>query len=186
MAGRDAILQARCPADLRVIGRALGVNMSEAAVRGVVQAICAAAGITGHETLSSDLEIALIATLRSRRDELTSELEELTNYITRIERLEETRRQKVIEEQLAIRQQEQQQARYEEVRIARERFVALLPTVSEADLNRLREHLEDDNVGDIAAEIASSLAREHRLTMPPGSDPGQWLVDHVVATRGIA
>ena len=88
MAGRDAILQARCPADLRVIGRALGVNMSEAAVRGVVQAICAAAGITGHESLSSELEIALLATLRSRRDELASELEDLTNYITRIEGLE--------------------------------------------------------------------------------------------------
>jgi DNA-directed RNA polymerase subunit F len=186
MAGRDAILQARCPADLRVVSRALGVNMSEAAIRGVIQAICAAAGITGYECLSSDLEIALLATLRSRRDELASELEELTSYITRIEGLEEERQKKLVEQQLAIRQQELQQVRYEEVRIAREQFLALLPTVSEEAFNRLREHLEDDDVGDIAAEIADSLARQHRLTMPPGSDPGQWLVDHVVKSGGIA
>ena len=113
MAGRDAILQARYPAVLRVVGRALGVNMSEAAVRGVVQAICAAAGITGHEALSPDLEIALLATLRSRRDELASELGELTEYITRIEGLEEARRQQAVERQNEERRQQLQVVTFE-------------------------------------------------------------------------
>lgn len=186
MAGRDTTLHARCPADLKVVGRALGVNMSEAAVRGVVQAICAAAGITGHETLSSDLEIALLATLRTRRDELALELGELTEYITRIEGLEETKRQQAAERQIEERRQQQQAVTFEAVRTAKERFDLLLRTISDPELVSLQEALETGDLGDVAAKTAEDLVARHGLSMPPGADPAQWLVDHLVTMRGSA
>ncbi|MCT8336927.1 hypothetical protein FKB36_05315 [Methanoculleus sp. Afa-1] len=184
--GKSAVLQARYPEDLRVVGRALGVNLSEAAVRGVVQAICTAAGIAGHDSLSPDLEIALLATLRSRRDELTLELEELTEYITRVEGLEEARKQQVAERQNEARRQQERVATYEAIATAKCQFDAALNSLSDQTLSALRASLETDNLGDVAATVAEDLVARNGLSMPPGADPAQWLVDHLVAMRGSA
>jgi TolA-binding protein len=184
--GKSVILQARYPEDLRVVGRALGVNLSEAAVRGVVQAICSAAGITGHDSLSRDMEIALLSTLRSRRDELASELEELTEYISRIEDLEEARKQQAAERQIEVRRQQEQAATFEAIAAAKSQFDAALPSLHDQDLSALRAALETGDIGDVAATVAEVLVTRNGLTMPHGADPAQWLVDYMVATRGSA
>lgn len=178
-----AVLQARYPADLRIVGRALGVNMSAAAVRGVLQAICDAAGISGHDALSHDLEIALLSTLRSRRDELASELDELTEYISRIEN---ARKQQVAEQQIEVQRQQEQAATFEAIRAAKEAFDAALENLSDADLSPLLDALKGDDGFDAVTAAADNLISRHALPTPSGADPVQWLVDHLVAMRGSA
>ncbi len=184
--GGSVVVQARCPVELRTVGRAIGVNLSEAAIRGILRAVCATAGINGHETLSPDLEIALLTVLRSRRDELAAELEELNNYIQRIEGFEEGRRQRQVEAELEVCRHQQQQAEIERIRDAKARFDAVLHDLSDQDLAPIQAAIEGGDLGDVTATTVTRLLSRYNLTMPAGSDPEQWLVDFVVARRGVA
>jgi hypothetical protein len=174
----------RVPQEVLDLSRALGVNRTEAAIRGLIRTVCDAAGSPDAQVISPDVEAAVEGYLKSRRASLLSEVAEIDDLLTAIRDRAAQRQQKLVEEQLEVRRQEQQAVTVEGIRIAKERFDAILRTVPEHELTPLREALEMDDLGDLAATMADELIARNGLTMPSGADPTQWIVDHLVTTRG--
>jgi hypothetical protein len=176
----------RVPQEILDLSRALGVNRTEAAVRGLIQTVCDAAGSPDAQVISPEVEAAVETYLESRRAALLTEVAEIDGILTAIRGRAAERQQKQVEEQIEVHRQQQQAVTVEGIRIAKERFDAILRTVPDHELTPLREALETDDLGDVAAAMAEDLVARNGLSMPPGADPGQWVVDHLVTMRGSA
>ncbi len=176
----------RVPQEVLDMSRALGVNRTEAAVRGLIRTVCDAAGSPEAQVISPEVEAAVETYLESRRASLLTEVSEIDGLLTAIRDRAAERQQKEVEkENEAIRQQEQA-ATFEAIAAAKSQFDAALPSLHDQDISALRAALETGDIGDVAATVAETLVTRNGLTMPHGADPAQWLVDYMVATRGSA
>ncbi|MDI6719300.1 MAG: hypothetical protein QMD46_06790 [Methanomicrobiales archaeon] len=176
----------RVPQEVLDMSRALGVNRTEAAVRGLIRTVCDAAGSPEAQVISPEVEAAVETYLESRRASLLTEVSEIDGLLTAIRDRTAERQQKEVEtENEAIRQQEQA-ATFEAIAAAKSQFDAALPSLHDQDISALRAALETGDIGDVAATVAETLVTRNGLTMPHGADPAQWLVDYMVATRGSA
>lgn len=176
----------RVPQEILDMSRALGVNRTEAAVRGLIRTICDAAGSPDAQVISPEVEAAVETYLESRRASLLTEVSEIDGLLTAIRDRAAERQRAQVEEQLEARRVAQQAVAVESIRIAKDQFDAILRVVPDRELAPLREALATDDLGDVAATLAEDLVARNGLSMPAGADPTQWLVDHLVATRGSA
>ncbi|WP_067072547.1 hypothetical protein [Methanoculleus horonobensis] len=176
----------RVPQEILDLSRALGVNRTDAAVRGLIRTVCDAAGAPDAPGISPEVEAAVGTYLAARRTSLLTEVAEIDELLAGIQGRAAERQQKEVEEHLAEHRQQEQVAMFEAIKTAKIEFDTALQTLSEEELSPLREVLESDDLGDVAATAADDLVARHGLSMPPGADPVQWLVDHLVATRGPA
>lgn len=181
-----AQINVRVPQQILDVSRLIGVNRTEATIRGLIRGVCDVVGAPDAPEISPDVEAATVAFLNARRGSLLAEVAEIDGLLATMQARAARRQQKQVERDLEVCRQQQQQAEIALISDAKARFDAVLHDLSDQDLAPIQVAIEDGDLGDVTATTVTRLLSRYNLTMPTGADPEQWLVDYVVARRGVA
>lgn len=186
ISGGTAQVSIRVPRPVLTAAQALGLNRSDAAVQGILTAVCDALGVPDAAGVTPAVEGALIAALQERRRDLTAAVAELDALIETVQNRAATRleRQQAVAAEAA--RQQQQAVAAEAVGAARTAFDAVLATLPEPTLQPLLTAVAERANGDAVHALATAVvadvvaAAAETLQLPPGADPVQWVVDYAV------